>query len=217
MSAPGRQELATLLVRAAAELGVPLSAAQVGQFMTFLAELETWSAKVSLTAIRRPRDIILKHFADSLSVVPHLEGCGSLLDVGSGAGLPGLAVKIARPHLRLVSVESRRRKVSFQEHICRTLGLAGVEVIWGYLAPGCGLLAEESVECAVSRALALPDFLAAALPFVAPGGRLISLQGRRPAEAAAPAGLALTSQVGLRLPVSGEERTLVIFEKQRHR
>jgi 16S rRNA (guanine527-N7)-methyltransferase len=207
-------ELGRLLRDAAAEVGVELSEAQVERFLVFLQELQVWSAKMSLTAIREPQAIILKHFVDSLTALPHVRECASLLDVGSGPGLPGLALKIARPSLRLISVESRRRKVSFQEHLVRTLKLEGVEVIWGRLTPDCGLVPEESVGCAVSRALALADFLAAAAPFVAPGGRLIAMQGKAAAiEPVAPQGLVLAEQVSLRLPVSGEERTLVIFEK----
>ena len=209
------EALGSLLREAAAELGVALSPNQVGQFLTFLAELRAWSAKVSLTAIRAPRDIILKHFADSLAALPHLRGCGSLLDVGSGPGLPGLALKIASPGLRLVSVEGRRRKVSFQEHVIRRLGLEGVEVIWGRLTPRCRLLPAASVECAISRALETRAFLEAAAPFVAPGGRLLAMKGRpeRAAQPPTPPGLELTERVGLRLPVTGDERTLLVFTK----
>jgi 16S rRNA (guanine527-N7)-methyltransferase len=209
-------ELGRLLRNAAAEVGVDLSEAQVARFLSFLQELQVWSAKVSLTAIREPQAIILKHFVDSLTALPYVRECASLLDVGSGPGLPGLALKIAAPSLRLVSVESRRRKVSFQEHLVRTLKLEGVEVIWGRLERGCGLVPEASVACAVSRALSLEDFLTYAAPFVAPGGRLVAMQGRRPTqEPVVPPGLVLTERVSLRLPVLGEERTLVIFEKPR--
>jgi 16S rRNA (guanine527-N7)-methyltransferase len=213
----GRDSLAALLVKAAADLGVALSEAQVERFLDYLGELRTWSAKVNLTAIREPRDIILKHFADSLALLPHLARCASLLDVGSGAGLPGLALKIARPDLRLISVEARRRKVSFQEHVVRRLDLADVEVIWGRLEPGSALLPEGAVDCAVSRALALPDFLTAAAPFVRPGGLLVAMRGR---EGGAPdeellsrLGLEVAGEVSYRLPVIGDERGLVLFRK----
>jgi 16S rRNA (guanine527-N7)-methyltransferase len=208
------EELAALLEGAAAQVGVVLTPPQVQKFLVFLEQLAAWSAKVSLTAIREPRQIVLKHFVDSLAALPHLSRCASLLDVGSGPGLPGLAAKIARPALRLVSVESRRRKVSFQEHVVRTLALDGVEIIWGRLEPGCGLLPEASMDCAISRALTLADFASAAAPFVAPGGLLVAMKGRlAKAPLGLPPGLALQEEVGYRLPLLGDERTLLIFRK----
>ncbi len=207
-------ELGRLLAAGAAEVGVALGPEQIEQFLTYLAELERWSAKVSLTAIREPRAVVLKHFVDSLAALPTLTGCASLLDVGSGPGLPGLALKIACPQLRLVSVEGRRRKVSFQEHVVRTLGLEGVEVIWGRLEPGSGLLPEGSIECAISRALTLADFLRCAAPFVASGGRLVAMQGRlAEPPSPLPPGLEFVELKKNRLPVLGDERALVVFRK----
>jgi 16S rRNA (guanine527-N7)-methyltransferase len=204
---------AELLRSGAAGLGVSLSEHQVAQFTAYLAELRVWSAKVSLTTIRDPQAIVLKHFVDSLAALPHLEDCASLLDVGSGPGLPGLALKIARPDLRLVSIESRRRKVSFQEHVVRRLGLEGVEVVWGRLEPGCGLVPEASVDCAISRALALPDFLSCAAPFVRPGGLLLALQGQAAPLPPLPPGLTHQATHPYRLPVLGDERTLLVFRQ----
>lgn len=212
-AATSPEALAILLREAAAELGVALSEAQLAQFLAYLDELLLWAPKVNLTAIREPRAIVLKHFADSLAPLPHLEGCASLLDLGSGAGLPGLALKIARPEIRLVSVEARRRKVSFQEAVVRRLKLEGVEVIWGRLEPGSRLVPEASVACAISRAVDAAAFLTAAVPLTAPGGRLIVMRGKPGEALTPPPGLTLAREVAYRLPVLGDDRGLAIFEK----
>ncbi|MFH0808936.1 MAG: 16S rRNA (guanine(527)-N(7))-methyltransferase RsmG [Pseudomonadota bacterium] len=211
------EALAELLREGAAGLDVALNAGQISQFLIYLDELRAWSAKSSLTAIRAPREIVLKHFVDSLAALPHLRPGTTLLDVGSGPGLPGLALKIARPDLRLTSVESRRRKASFQEHVARGLALEGVEVVWGRLEPDGMLLPKAAFDCAISRAVALKDFLAAAAPYVKEGGLLLAMQGRleETAAVAPPPGLEPAGQVAYRLPILEDERSLVLFRKNR--
>ncbi|SRR6266536_6118863 len=151
--------------------------------------------------------------ADSLSLLPHLEGVASLVDVGSGGGMPGLPLKLARPRLRVTLIESDHRKAAFLEHAAARLGLE-VEVLAERAEDaGRGPL-RESFDAACSRALApLPVAAELCLPLVRVGGRMLALRtaaegpAREPAEAAA----------ALRLFGGGEARVLPAPSRLRER
>jgi 16S rRNA (guanine527-N7)-methyltransferase len=97
------------------------------QLSVYLALVLKWNARVNLTAIRSPEEIVRRHFGESLFAGLHLGICGSLLDFGSGAGFPGLPIQVLRPELRVTLAESRQKKASFLREVIRTLGL-GAEV-----------------------------------------------------------------------------------------
>src|SRR5512147_37598 len=112
-----------LLITGAKELGIELTAEQVNSLFIYLVELKKWNRKINLTAIRDERDIIVKHLLDSLSYIKGFEPIERpmLLDMGSGAGFPALPIKVARPEISVVLVESVKKKASFLRHIIRTL------------------------------------------------------------------------------------------------
>jgi 16S rRNA (guanine527-N7)-methyltransferase len=120
-----------LLVGGAKAFGIDLVEKSVEAFDLYLRELLKWNEKMNLTAIRSEKGIILKHFLDSLSVFPHLPKISSLLDIGSGAGFPGIPLKMIQPPLEITLIDSVRKKVDFQNHVIRTLGLKGIEAIHG--------------------------------------------------------------------------------------
>ena len=124
-----------ILIRGATSLGIELTPRQVEQFETYLRELVDWNRRVNLTAIVEPEEVRRLHFLDSLSLYqvlsPLVVRDGRLLDVGAGAGFPGLPLKIAFPTLSLTLMESTGKKVRFLEHIIGTLGLDGVEIYHG--------------------------------------------------------------------------------------
>lgn len=162
----------------AAELGISLSETQLTQFQTYYEELVAWNRRVNLTAVIGYEDVQLKHFLDSLSVstviAPWLrreDGC-RMLDVGSGAGLPGLPLKIAFPTTRLVLLDSILKKTTFLLRLTRALGLEDVEVVTARaedLAHQEGY--REEFDVVVSRAVAaLPTLLELTLPFCRTGG-----------------------------------------------
>ena len=143
----------------------------------YLELLQRWNETYNLTAVRQPEEMVPKHVMDSLSVLPFVGG-GRVLDVGTGAGLPGLVLAAASPGQSFVLLDSSGKKTRFVEHAARRLGLDPVEVVRGR--------AEEyedarGFEFVVSRAFAsLEDFIAAAGHLLAPDGRLVAMKGAIP-------------------------------------
>ena len=116
-----------LLVEGAKTFGIHLDGKAIEFFELYLKELLKWNQKINLTAIRSEKGIVLKHFLDSLSVYPYIPKTCSLLDIGSGAGFPGIPLKITQPNLEMTLIDSVRKKVDFQRHIIRMLGLKGTK------------------------------------------------------------------------------------------
>ena len=120
-----------LLVRGAAQLGLAVDTAGVERLLIYLAELMKWSRRVNLIARDTPEaQAVETHFLDSLTLLPFVDEAAAphLLDVGSGAGFPGLALACVRPDARFTLCEPRQKRVSFLRHVVRTLGLKNVEV-----------------------------------------------------------------------------------------
>ena len=114
---------ARLLVESAARFGVELRPEAIARLDRFLELLSLWNRRARLTGDREPEALLRKHVIDSLAVAPHLPGTGLVVDVGSGAGFPGLVVGCARPDLELRLIESRRRRASFLSEAIRTIAL----------------------------------------------------------------------------------------------
>ena len=107
-------------------LSIALTDKQSEQLIVFLDELLCWNKKINLTAIVDRRDAIEKHLIDSLTLARWVGETGRLLDIGSGAGLPGIPLKIAIPTIDVTMVDSVQKKILFQRHVCRVLGLTGM-------------------------------------------------------------------------------------------
>ena len=170
-----------LLVRGGAQLGLAMDAAGVERLLVYLAELMKWSRRVNLIARDTPEaQVVETHFLDSLTLLPFLDGAGEvhLLDVGSGAGFPGLALACVRPDARFTLCEPRQKRVSFLRHVVRTLGLANVEVVAerveAHLADWPGRFTHIT-----SRAVAEPAaFLPLVRPLVTPATRVLLMLAR---------------------------------------
>lgn len=164
-----------LLQEGARSLGVELSGQAVGRLEQYMGELLRWNRSINLTAITQPDEIIAKHFVDSMSIVPLIRQHEHLLDVGSGAGLPGLVVAMLRDDLPITSVDAVDKKVRFQRHICRLLTLDQVEAIHQRVER----LVEQrpgQFDLVTSRAFRDPlRFMQLAHPLVRPGGRLVAM------------------------------------------
>lgn len=169
-----------ILARGAVELGLHLTDQQLDQFEVYYRELVDWNQRMNLTAITEYSEVQVKHFLDSLTVCLTLpQGLlpgAAVVEVGAGAGLPGLALKLVYPDSRLALVESVGKKTAFLRHLVETLGLANVEVYTGRaeeLARQPGL--RESFDLALARGLAkLPALLEYTLPFCRVGGRVVA-------------------------------------------
>ena len=111
--------------------GLDLSSAQLASLLTYLNLLLRWNRKINLTALRTPEECVTRLFGESLYLARWIELRGQLLDVGSGAGFPGLAIKICRPQLRVTLIESNHKKATFLREVVRSLALTKVDVFCG--------------------------------------------------------------------------------------
>lgn len=201
------------------------------RLVVYFRELKKWNRRYNLVAAKATDlEILEKHFLDSLTLIPSIlpqDGAApphvsfSLLDVGSGAGFPGLVLKVACPKLVVTLVEPRQKRVSFLRHIIRTLGLKGVEVVCGRLGEEETTLAGWEGKFAAITSRALTDtasFLAMAARFCAPNGRIICMKGPKGLEEAklfqegdrqGPFGLTAIKE--WRLPFSRASRVLLVF------
>jgi 16S rRNA (guanine527-N7)-methyltransferase len=168
------------LTSGAIKLGFPLSSAQLEQFSTYYQELTAWNKRVNLTRITSPQEVPVKHFLDSLTItlafkLPPDTGF-RVIDVGSGAGLPGIPLKLLLPGIRLVLLEATRKKANFLEHIRGKLGLEDTEIIVGRAeAVAYDSRYREAFDLVLSRAVArLPALVELTLPFCSVGGRFIA-------------------------------------------
>jgi len=177
-------------------------------------ELLRWNPRRNLTAIVDREEALEKHLADSLTLLPFARKSTHLLDIGSGAGFPALPLKIVCPGLKVVSVEAVGKKVDFQRHVVRTLGLEGFTALHQRVETLTGSSA--AFDLVTARALcSLGELVALAEPFIKPGGRLVAMKG--------PEGgreflgqQDMLKEAGwtaflhkLKLPVSGAERCLI--------
>ncbi len=203
----------TLLLDGATRLGLDLNREGARRLSLYCDELERWNRRINLVARRTGRDGILeKHFLDSLTLLPLLAPGDSLLDVGSGAGFPGLVLAAARPEMEVTLVEPRQKRVAFLRHVVRTLGLSSVRI------RACRL-EEEAFDAAgfsfvTGRAVAEPPrFLAMVEPLLVHGARailMLSAAGRRQWPDARMTGFRVLEERHCILPFSGSTRVLVV-------
>lgn len=204
--------------------GVRLNSAQLAAFDCYERELLDWNQRFNLTAIQESQQVSVKHFLDSLSCLQLKNECPCerLIDVGSGAGFPGIPMKIALPSLRLTLVESVGKKAQFCQHIVSKLNLQGVQVIQDR-AEVVGRLVEhrEQYDWAVARAVAvLPVLAEYLLPLVRSGGIMLAMKGESgPAESHSAEnairilGGHIRRLVPVILPGVADERYLVVVDK----
>ncbi len=193
-------------------------------FEIYLKELIEWNKKFNLTAITDPEEIKIKHFEDSLSISQSLNlSTQSVVDIGSGAGFPGIPLKLKCPDIKLTLIEAKEKKVTFLKHIVSVLRLENVEILWGRSEE---LLKQkpklrEHFDIALARAIAeLPVLVEYALPFIKIGGIFIAMKSQgveaevKTAEKAIKAlGGRLKNIQEVKLPSLEIPRALVVIEK----
>jgi 16S rRNA (guanine527-N7)-methyltransferase len=209
---------------AANAAGVPLSQAQAAQLLRYRDLLIEWNARFNLTAITDDESILARHFVDSLTVLRVLKaGAGqTLLDVGTGAGLPGIPLKIAQPDLDVTLMDSTGKKVTFCQAVIDDLKLAGIRAVKERAEEAAHRPAyREEFDVVVARALApLPVLVEYLLPFVRVGGLCIAMKGSdadaeiaQAARAIQKLGGALLRAEPVTLPGLPDQRALVVIEK----
>ena len=210
-----------LLFEGAKAFGVYLDEKALKAFDIYLKELLKWNQKINLTAIRSEKGIILKHFLDSLSVNPYLPKRAYVLDIGSGAGFPGIPLKIIQPILQMTLIDSVRKKVDFQRHIVRMLGLRGTEALHGR-AQDSEIVQSLGgrFDITLSRAFSdLRTFLVLSFPFLKGGGTAIAMKGEPDDKEigllaeADETPYRLKRAIKLALPFGHFKRTILLFEK----
>jgi 16S rRNA (guanine527-N7)-methyltransferase len=206
--------LAKLLAAGAEEIGCTLTDIQINLFLVYLAELKEWNQRINLTAITEDDEIIEKHFIDSLAALKAIDQFESqtLLDIGSGAGFPGLPIKIACPGLRVTLLEASQKKAAFLYHLLGRLHIVDTPVLNKRLEK----LADEAprYDLIVARALAKKAVvLEKALPLLSGAGKLILYQGFPAVEAALDEKIKMETVIQYRLPFSKTTRQLEIFRR----
>ena len=175
-----------ILAARAGEAGIPLTAEQIGQFSVYNEMLLDWNTRMNLTALTAPEDVAVKHIIDSLTAYDAalFDGARTLIDVGTGAGLPGIPLAVYAPHLTVTLLDSLNKRVRFLTEVTAAMGLQNVRCIHAR-AEEAARTAEHraAYDIVVSRAVArLPVLLEYTLPFVRVGGTLLALKGRAYAE-----------------------------------
>ncbi|WP_321907183.1 MULTISPECIES: 16S rRNA (guanine(527)-N(7))-methyltransferase RsmG [unclassified Paraburkholderia] len=210
-----RDALARLLKEGAEALGVELTERQHEQLLDYVALLAKWNAVYNLTAIRDPRQMLIQHILDSLSIVPHLpaRADATVLDVGSGGGLPGIVLAIVRPNWQVTLNDIVQKKSAFQSQAKAELGLANLAVVTGRvesLRPGVEV--PKKFDLIVSRAFAdLADFVTLARHLVADGGAIWAMKGVHPEGEIErlPSGTKALNTIRLNVPMLDAERHLI--------
>jgi 16S rRNA (guanine527-N7)-methyltransferase len=167
-----------IIVHGAAQSGIAVQPYQADQFAVHAGLLKEWNQKINLTAIDEPVEVAVKHFLDAIIPSRYIKPDSRLLDVGSGAGFPGIAIKVMIPTIEVTLVEATRKKVSFLKHVIRELHLNGISAIQSRienLPPQAG----SGFDVIVSRAFSnLSEFVEKSLPYLARGGLLMAYKGR---------------------------------------
>ncbi len=161
------------------KLGITLPEIQLKQFYNYMNLLIEWNKKINLTAITEPDEIILKHFVDSLTISKYISDGTKIVDVGTGAGFPGIPLKIYRQDLEITLLDSLQKRINFLDEVIRELNLEKIETVHSRVEDfGKDKKYREKFDIATSRAVAnlatLSEYL---LPLVKVGGKVISMKG----------------------------------------
>lgn len=213
-----------LIKSAAASIGVELSDLQVDQFVKYYKILIEWNSFMNLTGITEYEEVVLKHFVDSLALCKSMNvtKISSLIDIGTGAGFPGIPLKIAYPHLKVTLLDSLKKRIKFLNEVVMQLGLEEVETIHGraedFAKPS---MKRESYDVCVSRAVAnLASLSEYCLPYVKVGGYFVPYKSGKVDEeleeskkAVFLLGGKIEEEVKFNLPDSDISRSLIKIKK----
>lgn len=205
-------------------LGVRFSVEQIEQFYKYMNLLIEWDEKINLTAITEPKEIILKHFIDSITILKYIDDNSKLVDVGTGAGFPGVPLSIMNPTLKITLVDSLNKRLIFLQEVVKELNLKNIEIVHARAEEfGQNKNYREKFDIATSRAVAnlatLSEYL---VPLVKIGGKIISMKASNAKEEINDAQKAIEVLGGkiekieeFDLPESDIGRTIIIIDKNK--
>ncbi|MBL8519562.1 MAG: 16S rRNA (guanine(527)-N(7))-methyltransferase RsmG [Betaproteobacteria bacterium] len=199
------------LARGCEELGVAMSPEQLHALLDYVRLIEKWNRTFNLTAIREPARMVELHLLDSIAVVPHLPRCARIADVGSGAGLPGIPIAIARPDVHVTLIDTIAKKTVFMQQAAAELKLGNVQVQHARVE---SFQLAEPADIVISRAFSeLKDFVGASAHLLRPGGKLLAMKGLFPHEEMArlPASHQVCESIALKVPGVEGQRHLIVL------
>ncbi len=207
-----RPALEERLERGLKELGISVGPQGLARLIQYVALLDKWNRVYNLTAIRDAEKSVSVHLLDCLAAVPYLRG-SRVLDVGSGAGLPGIPIALARPDVRVTMLDSSHKKAAFLRQAVAELRLRNAAIVCERAE---SWRPSETFDCIISRAFAeLSEFVTLTEHLLAPGGFLAAMKGVHPYEEIEklPRGFRVTQVQRLFVPGLGAERHLVLIER----
>lgn len=224
-------EMEPILTSGASEISVPLSGESIYAFKTYAAILKEWNSKMNLTGIVDDQGIALRHFVDSLTLVPfiqdeinkHGHNDLSLIDVGTGAGFPGIPVKVAMPNLQITLLDALRKRISFLQEVCKRLEIENIKALHMRAEDaGHSKTHREKYDIATARAVAsLPVLCELCLPMVKIGGAFMAMKGsldeelQQSEKAIVAMGATIETVRQFQLPGSDMQRAIVVIRKIR--
>ena len=217
-----KEEFKKVLYEKVKKIGIELKEEQLEKFYLYMNILLEWNEKINLTAITNEEEIILKHFVDSLTINKYIEEGKSIIDVGTGAGFPGIPIKILREDLKVTLLDSLNKRINFLNEVIEKLDIKNIECIHGRAEEfGKNKNYREKYDFATSRAVAnmstLSEYL---IPFVKVGGKVLAMKGDKAEEELEEAKKAIKLLGGkvenidnFYLPDSDIKRSIIIIKK----
>ena len=217
-----RESFSKELIEKAKKVNIEIDAKKEEQFYNYMKLLLEWNEKINLTAITEQNDIILKHFIDSITINKYIEQSNSIIDIGTGAGFPGIPLKIMNQNKKITLVDSLNKRINFLNEVCKEISLENIQCIHARAEElASDLEYRENYETVVSRAVArLNVLIEYMLPFVKKGGLCICMKGpnidgelEEAKNAIKVLGGKIKSVESFFLPDSDIERNVIIIEK----
>ena len=203
------------------EISVDITDSQIDMLLTYLDLIKEWNEKFNLTAITEDREMILKHFIDSLTILKYIDDRANVIDIGSGAGLPAIPIKIMKPDINMTMIDSVNKKVTFLNEASKELGLE-CKAYHGRFEDLARGDMRESFDICTARAVAPLNVLVEyAIPFLKKGGKLIAMKGQVEEEikeaekAIKELGATIERVEEFTLPSTDMERSIVVIKKEK--
>ena len=217
------EEFSKVFIEEAKNANIDLNDNQIKQFYTYMKMLLEWNDKINLTAITEVNEIIVKHFIDSMLASKYINPGSKIIDVGTGAGFPGIPLKILDDSYKITLLDSLNKRTIFLQEVVEKLGLTNVEIIHGRAEDYAqDSKYREMYDCAISRAVApLNILLEYLVPYTCVNGEVIAMKGSNAEEEIATAknamnklGVSIREKAQINLPNNSGERYIITFDKK---